>query len=287
MAEELEIKLSLSAGNQERALKWLLAQSGTSEGQRKKLVNRYFDTPEADLNRQRIALRVRQAGDQFIQTLKTQGEFVDGAHRRQEWEWPLTRAELDTGLLADTPVGQNINLAELKPVFETNFDRQIVMFEFSDAVIEVAVDLGLILAGENRRELCEIEFELKSGNPAHLLSGARALASRVPVFLNVLSKAEQGYYLAGLHDLPSVGDAKDTASWSVEVFFRRLSVCWLRGEAMGVCAENLSSIQERAVRNGAESCFQAVWGGLTNGQPVSRLALEPNLGQLQLAIAAG
>ncbi|HCL37363.1 MAG TPA: CYTH domain-containing protein, partial [Marinobacter hydrocarbonoclasticus] len=41
------------------------------------------------------ALRVRQAGDRYIQTLKTQGEFVNGAHRRQEWEWDLPGPDLD------------------------------------------------------------------------------------------------------------------------------------------------------------------------------------------------
>ncbi|CAN0568977.1 unnamed protein product, partial [Ectocarpus sp. 12 AP-2014] len=95
VAEELEIKLSLSEAHQRLALTWLLEQPAASEGACKTLVNRYYDTPDGDLNRQKVALRVRQAGDRCIQTLKTQGEFVDGAHRRKEWEWPLMGTELN------------------------------------------------------------------------------------------------------------------------------------------------------------------------------------------------
>ena len=120
VAEELEIKLTVDESSLGSVIHWLLAQSGARDGGRKSLVNRYYDTPEVDLNQQRAALRVRQAGDRFIQTLKTQGEFVAGAHRRQEWEWELPGPELNIGLLADTPLGQDVNLARLQAVFETN-----------------------------------------------------------------------------------------------------------------------------------------------------------------------
>lgn len=286
MAEELEIKLSLSAGNQEKALKWLLAQSGTSEGQRKKLVNRYFDTPQADLNRQRIALRIRQAGDQFIQTLKTQGEFVDGAHRRQEWEWPLMGTELNIGLVADTPVGQNVNLANLKPVFETNFDRQVVMIEEGEAVIEVAIDAGYIAAGGGKRPLHEVEFELKSGDASHLVRWARSLAENVPVFLNLVSKAEQGYYLAGLHD-PAILPANEGAELSVPGFLHGLSVAWLKGEALPVDEGDLVAVERAANSRGAQQQFRDVHASLLSGESVANLAERVALGQLQLSIAAG
>ncbi|HAC29291.1 MAG TPA: CYTH domain-containing protein, partial [Marinobacter hydrocarbonoclasticus] len=103
MATELEVKLTLSESAQSRAFEWLKGQPGASEGPVKILVNRYYDTPNAGLNQARAALRVRQAGDRYIQTLKTQGEFVNGAHRRQEWEWDLPGPDLDLGLLEQTP----------------------------------------------------------------------------------------------------------------------------------------------------------------------------------------
>ena len=113
MAQELEIKLSVAQPDLDRAVDWLLGQPNTYESETLQLGNTYYDTPDGDLNRQKIALRIRKLGDRHIQTLKTRGEFVDGAHRRQEWEWPLIGTTLNMGLLADTPVGQNVNLCLL------------------------------------------------------------------------------------------------------------------------------------------------------------------------------
>src|SRR5690554_184329 len=144
MAEELEIKLSLAPDNLIKALSWLQAQPEAGNGSKKSLVNCYYDTPDAELNHQKAALRVRQAGSQYIQTLKTRGEFVNGAHRREEWEWPVSGPNLSLGLLADTSLGDRVNLARLAPVFETNFTRQVVMLDDGDAVLECWLDEGVI-----------------------------------------------------------------------------------------------------------------------------------------------
>ena len=284
MAEELEIKLSLTPVSQQSALKWLLSRPGATEGSSKTLVNRYYDTPRGDLNRQRVALRVRRAGSQFIQTLKTQGDFVAGAHRRQEWEWPLLSTELNLGLLADTPLGQGVNLAELKPVFETNFERQVVMIEEGDTVIEVAIDAGHILAGDSRRPLNEVEFELKTGDASRLVAWARALADNVPVFLNLISKAEQGYFLAGLHEpeSPLTGGDPDL---SVSAFLQALSVAWLKGKPLAVDQDSLKAIERCARDQGAAEQYAQFAGEVAAHESVTDLAERPELGQLQLALA--
>lgn len=283
MAEELEIKLSLTADHQRTALAWLLAQPAASEGSCKTLVNRYYDTPEGDLNRHQVALRVRQAGDRFIQTLKTQGEFVAGAHRRREWEWPLMGEELNIGLIADTPVGQGINLAALKPVFETNFERQVVMIEEGDTVIEVAVDAGHVMVGEQSRPLHEVEFELKAGDASRLVDWAGALAAKVPVFLNLVSKAEQGYFLAGLHE--PVALPETLGELSVMQFLHGLSVAWLRGEALTVAPGALESVRRTAAEQRVSTQFERVSEAMAASTPVPALADMEALGQLQLALA--
>lgn len=284
MAEELEIKLSLSADHQKLAFNWLLAQAGASAGSHKALVNRYYDTPAGDLNRQRIALRVRQAGDRYVQTLKTRGEFVDGAHRRQEWEWPLTGAELDLGLIADTPVGQGVNLATLKPIFETNFERQVVMIEDGETLIEVAVDNGRILAGGKTRPLHEIEFELKAGDASHLIQWARSLAAEVPVFLNLVSKAEQGYFLAGLHD-PVALSADNATPLPVTDFLYGLSVAWLKAEPLAVNPAALTPIGLLAAEQGVSGLYEHICDAIAAGMPIPAMAGQQALGQLQLALA--
>ncbi|WP_111498274.1 CYTH domain-containing protein [Marinobacter bohaiensis] len=279
MAEELEIKLTLGNGGEQAVLDWLAGQGGAEPG-RKHLVNRYYDTLDQALNGERAALRVRQADTHYIQTLKTQGHFVDGAHRREEWEWPLPGPDLNLGLLADTPVAERVNLAALAVVFETNFDRRIQMLDSEQASVECALDIGRILAGDRHRPLAEVEFELKSGSSSALLAWAERLAQRVPLFLNLVSKAEQGYWLAGLGtpNAEAVGDDSLTA------FLRALSVHWLTGEAGDALTRSLAGIRQDAAEAGLEAEWRWLEGALK--QPAREWLFEPGLIRLQLGLLA-
>ena len=285
MARELEIKLSVARFDLDRAVAWLLSQPNTYESDTLQLGNTYYDTPDGDLNRQKIALRIRKMGSKYIQTLTTRGEFVDGAHRRQEWEWPLIGTKLKLGLIADTPVGQSVNLAALEPVFETNFERRVVMIEQGETLIEVALDSGEIVAAGDSRPLNEIEFELKAGDPSALLKWAKRLAEEVPVFLNLVSKAEQGYYHAGLYR-PVAGAAADS-ELTVNEFLFLLSTSWLTGQEVPVDEEEFGAISALASARGVETRYQQVLRALVEGTAIKDLAAGKALGQLQLAIAAG
>ncbi|MBL3558337.1 MULTISPECIES: CYTH domain-containing protein [Marinobacter] len=285
MAQELEIKLSVAQADLDHALAWLLSQPNTYESDTLQLGNTYYDTPGGDLNRQKTALRIRKMGNKSIQTLKTRGEFVDGAHRRQEWEWPLIGTKLKLGLIADTPVGQSVNLAALQPVFETNFERRVVMIEQGETLIEVALDSGEIVAAGQSRPLNEIEFELKTGEPSALLKWARRLADEVPVFLNLVSKAEQGYYQAGLYR--PVAEANTHSEFTVNDFLFLLSASWLTSQPIPVDKDELGAISRLASARGVETLYQQVIRSLAEGATVNDLAAGKALGQLQLAIAAG
>ncbi|MBL1271826.1 MAG: CYTH domain-containing protein [Oceanospirillales bacterium] len=286
MAVELELKLTLSKSAQTLAHEWLLSRPEAQRGRTNPLVNCYYDTPIAELNKQRAALRVRQVGSQYIQTLKTQGEFVNGAHRRQEWEWPLSGPSLSLGLLADTPLGDGINLAQLAPVFETNFTRQIVMLDDGQAIIECAVDEGVIVAGAHEISLHEVELELKSGDPSRLLIWAERLAQQCPVFLNLISKAEQGYYLAGMHESGEQADSIADACDDIDQLLHRLSRAWLEQRAV-----KLEGIDVRRLGTQAEVCglgqpFSTLLERLAKGECPSQLLGEPELGQCQLGLLA-
>lgn len=284
MATELEIKLTLSEAAQAKALEWLLGRPEASEGPRKTLVNRYYDTPDAALNRAKAALRVRQAGDRFIQTLKTKGEFVDGAHRREEWEWEIPSKELDLTLLEQTPLNNQLDLSELQLAFETNFTRQIVMLKTADAVIEVAVDAGDIIGGDGARALHEVEFELKSGNPEALMVWASALSREVPVFLNLVSKAEQGYHLAGIH-LPALRQSAEVLS--VTDFLHQLSLAWLIKAPVAFTTQSLAGVQQLAGEMGLQHLWAQLMPELIRGLLVDDVVKKiPCLGEFQLAIAS-
>lgn len=273
MPQELEIKLTLTSAASMAAYRWLTSLPQATPGPSKSLINTYYDTPAAELNHRQAALRVRQAGDRYIQTLKTQGEFVNGAHRRQEWEWPLPGVDLNIGLLADTPLADNINLAQLLPVFETNFERKVVMLDDGQAVVECAFDTGEIKSGDKVAPLCELEFELKSGDEARLLHWASRLAEKVPFFINLISKAEQGYHLAGLHDPdPLLPDVEP-----VTRFFHGLSVLWLTGEVTGELHDAMDDVTQQL---GASAPKRRLEAFCANPDPTA----VGDMGSLQLTL---
>lgn len=280
MAQELEIKLTLNSGVMDAAFAWLSAQPQATAGLSTPLVNIYYDTPEASLSQQKAALRIRQKSGDYIQTVKTRGRFAKGMHQREEWEWPLAGGTLNLELLADTPLGEGVELAQLAPVFETNFNRQIVMIDDGEAIIECALDSGDVIAGQQRRPLNEVEFELKSGDPQRLLVWAARLAQECPVFLNLISKAEQGYYLAGLYS-PKVTGAQSDA---VIALFQRLGAAWLTGSKVDLDGLDRAELAAVAERKAVTDPFQQLMDQLHQGIAFSALMEQPAFGQLQLAL---
>ena len=284
MATELEIKLSVSEAAQAQALQWLSARPEVRPGKNKSLVNRYFDTPKADLNRAKATLRIRKAGNDYIQTLKTRGEFVDGAHRREEWEWPVSGPDLDLSLLEDTPLNTDLDLGSLQVVFETNFQRNVLWLEEGQSVIEIAVDSGSVAGNEARWPLHEGEFELKSGEGRHLVARALELAREVPVFLNLVSKAEQGYFLASLYR-PEI--VCKTEPLTVTEFLQALGSCWLLDEPFPVDRLDLSQVANVAAAAGCEELWERVVAELARGSTVRDLSENATqLGVLQLQLAS-
>ncbi|MDX1635000.1 MAG: CYTH domain-containing protein [Marinobacter sp.] len=280
MPQELEIKLTLSPAAQKRAHNWLLMHAPAEAAPAQTLVNIYYDTPSTDLARLKAALRVRQVGGEFIQTLKTRGELVNGAHRREEWEWPLPSARLDTELLKETPIAGRLPLADLTPVFETNFERRPVILDDGLARIECAFDSGRIIAGAQQRALHELELELKAGAESQLLVWARRLAAEAAMFLNPISKAEQGYYLAGLA-LPPKGRESDPCN----EFNRALGRLWLTGEGMAAVLDAMAALEDRAREQDVLADWQWLrerMAGDTGGDPFS----DSRLGRFQLALVA-
>ena len=154
----------------------------------------YFDTPGKQLRALGYTLRVRRSGDEHIQTVKAGGEGV-GLFSRAEWEMPVPHDKpvIDTR----TPVSAVLGDAaeELAPAFHVDVERRTWLVVEEHAAIEVALDIGLIRAGERQSPICEIELESKAGEPAALFSLARRIDVLVPVRLGVAAKSERGYRL--------------------------------------------------------------------------------------------
>jgi len=219
---EIELKLALPAQQAATFIKLMARRRGVPVQQ--VLHTRYFDTPDFALSAQGIALRVRRVGRRWLQTLKTEGVRSGGLSQRAEYEMAITRGTPDWSrfpaeALARVPEALRVQLV---PVFETDFSRTTWQLKGQHgAAIEVALDVGEVRAGSRRQPICEIELELKAGQPDALFELAQGWAQRLDCLPLDVSKAERGVRLA--HDqnpepIKSVALALDV-SMSVEAGF--------------------------------------------------------------------
>ena len=203
MHRETEIKLRASRDTLAALRDHPLLKKRNKGGwQRHELFNQYYDTPERDLAQAKVALRLRRDGEQFIQTLKSRGQSVAGLSERNEWDWYLDKAKLDTRKLTDDcwPAAlAELDKKTLKPIFKTDFVREKAEIAWgrgkAKVVIEAALDLGEVVAGKQSEEICELELELRQGDPQALLELAVELAADLVLMPCDISKAERGYRL--------------------------------------------------------------------------------------------
>lgn len=197
MSIETELKLHISPEHLQRLKRHPFLRSLTSDRARtQKLTSIYYDTPDLVLRRHAMALRLRNVGEQWIQTLKGGGQVSAGLHQRNEWEAPVPSEQLDFDVLKDCggklPHGAR---HRLRPVFITDYSRNIRLVEYEGAQIELCMDSGEIRAGHQSCPISEVELELKSGEPRQLFNLAMALLDIVPMRVEHTSKAEYGYRL--------------------------------------------------------------------------------------------
>lgn len=197
---EIELKFQLPPASLE-ALRTELEAAGCRP---QRLQAAYLDTAERHLARARAALRLRREDDQWVQTLKAQGA---GLMHRLEHNVPVAGGDavpaLDLARHAGTPAGLALAAAlgpdagPLGLVFETDVRRSLALLPAAGgAMVEAALDEGEIRAAGQRLALCELELELRSGEPAALLALADDWVARHGLWLDTRSKAERGEDLA-------------------------------------------------------------------------------------------
>lgn len=171
-----------------RDLEALLAAAPQGPTETKALRATYFDTPDGHLRAKRISLRVRESGGRRVQTLKRGDGFG-----REEYEQKVEALELDMPALRKALSGQRRRA--LAPAFTVAVERRQRVVDYHGAAVEIAADLGTIEAAEHRRDICELELELKAGSPRALFDLARDLSRTAPLYLSYEGKAAQGQAL--------------------------------------------------------------------------------------------
>ncbi|WP_415775268.1 inorganic triphosphatase [Shewanella oncorhynchi] len=201
MNAEIELKLFFLPIYQESLINKLDSlDNAVPQGQRR-LANGYFDTPDLQLRQWDMGLRVRGYDAHREQTIKTAGQVVGGIHSRPEYNVTIQSDSPDLSLFPTSIWPTDADLAatqaQLTCIFHTDFHRRAWHVQIDNSVVEVALDIGEITANGQQEALCELEFELLSGDTEALLKLAMQVASVVPVRLGKASKAQRGYRLAG------------------------------------------------------------------------------------------
>ncbi|TYP90100.1 MULTISPECIES: CYTH and CHAD domain-containing protein [Nitrosomonas] len=212
MPKEIELKLSLPRSCIKHLQHLpLLETLGISRPTKQKLYTIYFDTPDLALKRQNCALRLRQMGKNWLQTIKTEGSVASGLHERNEWEVSVPSNQLDFTQLGDPGMIKLLSDAELRKqlrqVFITRFTRHMYLLQMEEgSQIEFCFDHGKIIIDHTKESFTEIELELKSGKPKQLFRLALTLVQILPFPLRLenISKAERGYMLYTGHKNPPV-----------------------------------------------------------------------------------
>ena len=200
---ETELKLTLDAADLPCLLAHPLLRGA---GSTQRLLNTYFDTADLALQKRRMAVRERLAGEQWLLTVKTAGHSAGGLSRRQEWEGPTTPGALEFDTLVNEPALAQELMAlrpNLRALFCTDFERQRWVIAHAGAQIEVALDQGRIHVPDTdlSEPLLELELELLSGPEEALMALADVLRQTpqgtVPLAPSDASKAQRGMALWG------------------------------------------------------------------------------------------
>lgn len=215
---EFELKFEVPADR----VKAVCAEFAQRHAGEEQLRARYYDTADGLLYRSGLTVRMRQENTQWVQTAKGR---TDSPLERLEHNVILDSAdaeappEIDLARHKGTPVGDvmkrvlkrngGARSVLLQVLFETDVRRKLQEVEFEGSRIEIAFDEGRLLSGGRSQPVCELEFELKEGDPADAVALASSWCTRHRLWLSVVSKAERGHRLAaGL----LFGDAVDAVA---------------------------------------------------------------------------
>ena len=155
----------------------------------------YFDTPDFALSDRRVTLRRRMENGEAVCTVKTPiSELGRG-------EWDCCCENIEEAILALCKLGAPMDLLALTadgvaPVCGAKFTRRAGLVTVQGTELEIALDRGILIGCGNEIPLCEVEVELKSGDPDTAVSFGTALADRFGLQPQKKSKFRRALALA-------------------------------------------------------------------------------------------
>ena len=156
----------------------------------------YYDTQDSLLNRLHWTLRRRYENGISVCTLKTPA--AGGGRGEWEVQAPDIAAALPLLQQLDTPEGLRIFTADcLILSCGARFTRLAKTLTIPGAVVELALDRGVLLGGGQELPFAEMEVELKEGSEEAATRFAQALAEEFSLEPEHKSKHARAMALAG------------------------------------------------------------------------------------------
>ncbi len=194
MSQEIELKYQIDEKTAKNVTALLIPFTILSQGQIF-LKNSYYDSTDNYFAQHKMGFRVRCQNGEFCQTLKTKGKIENGLHIRPEYEMAIPSEIPNLELFHNF---QDLNLPtnlKLEEKFSTDFQRTYWLIRFQNAEIEIALDQGEVKAYSLTSPICELEFELKTGEIQVLRDFIEQLHLPDTAKASNISKAQRGYEL--------------------------------------------------------------------------------------------
>lgn len=156
----------------------------------------YYDSPDGRLGDLHWTLRRRMENGRSVCTLKTPA----GGLNRNEWETECANITdaIDALYLQGAP--RQLLLLTAQGLVErcgARFTRLAGKIEIDGAVVELALDEGILLGGGRELPFTEVEVELKEGSEDAAIRFASALAASMNLTPEPRSKVARARKLAG------------------------------------------------------------------------------------------
>ena len=130
----------------------------------------YYDTPAGELAAKHFTLRRRMENQVSVCTLKT-----PAGRGRNEYE--VVAPTIEDALPELCKLSGHALPTGIQPICGAKFNRIAKILTVPGAVAELALDTGILTGGGKELPLCELELELKAGDPAALVLYAAGLSA--------------------------------------------------------------------------------------------------------------
>lgn len=185
----------------------------TSDIRTVKMDAEYYDTPDRDLKKHGVSLRLRKENAESVCCLKIRQSDIS----RHEFEENALSIETGISALCKRPdipesIKQLISTSSLVCLFSSHYTRLFRLAQSGASTIEITYDRGYLKQGSRSCGISETELELKDGDENDLKALCAYLQAKYTLSLSLSTKA--GRAAALTKDAFSVLSVYDTSNLS-------------------------------------------------------------------------